>query len=248
MAKTISQLPDATTVGGSDELIIQQSGVTKRATKTEVLAGIVNANVDAAAAIAGTKIAPNFGSQNVATTGTVAAADFRVVGTKTTALINYLGTQTIVTPDVNDWRTSIRIGSASHTAPNIIEFWANNGQRALIDATGNVGIGTTTMSQKLNVDGSIHLTGSGFKYFSTASEHLALVKKSGPYHFYFRATDDGTAGGANQREMFVIKDTGQVRFVPLAADPAGAEAGDVYYNSGDNKLKVYNGSSWVDLH
>lgn len=74
MAKTITQLPDATVVNGSDELIIQQSGVTKRATKTEVLAGIVNANIDAAAAIAGTKISPDFGSQNVATSGTLTVA------------------------------------------------------------------------------------------------------------------------------------------------------------------------------
>jgi hypothetical protein len=38
-----------------------------------------------------------------------------------------------------------------------------------------------------------------------------------------------------------------VRFVPLSADPAGAETGDVYYNSSTNKLRVYNGA-WVDLH
>jgi len=45
------------------------------------------------------------------------------------------------------------------------------------------------------------------------------------------------------------KSTGSVRFVPLAADPAsGNEAGDVYYNSSTNKLRVYNGTSWVDLH
>ena len=56
MAKTITQLPDATVVNGSDELIIQQSGVTKRATKTEVLNGIVNANIDASAGIASTKL------------------------------------------------------------------------------------------------------------------------------------------------------------------------------------------------
>lgn len=93
MAKTISQLPDATTVAEGDELIIQQSGVTKRASKLEVLAGIKNASIasDAAivatklasdsitntqiksdAAIAGTKIAPNFGSQDVQTTGQAA--------------------------------------------------------------------------------------------------------------------------------------------------------------------------------
>jgi hypothetical protein len=36
--------------------------------------------------------------------------------------------------------------------------------------------------------------------------------------------------------------------MPLSADPAGGETGDVYYNSATNKLKVYNGTSWVNLH
>jgi len=55
-----------------------------------------------------------------------------------------------------------------------------------------------------------------------------------------------TAGGA---ERVRVKATGAVRFVPLSADPStGNEAGDVYYNSTTNKLKVYNGTSWVDLH
>lgn len=55
-----------------------------------------------------------------------------------------------------------------------------------------------------------------------------------------------TTGAVTTRAQ--VKSTGQVRFVPLAANPSGAESGDVYYNSGDNKLKVYNGTSWVDLH
>jgi hypothetical protein len=52
----------------------------------------------------------------------------------------------------------------------------------------------------------------------------------------------------NGSERVRVKANGQARFIPLAADPAGAEAGDVYYNSGTNKLKVYNGTAWVDLH
>ena len=47
---------------------------------------------------------------------------------------------------------------------------------------------------------------------------------------------------------FRVKRNGAVRFVPLASDPASGEAGDVYYNSTDNKLRVYNGTSWIDLH
>jgi hypothetical protein len=53
--------------------------------------------------------------------------------------------------------------------------------------------------------------------------------------------------GSNNVERVRIKPTGQVRFFPLAADPAGAETGDVYYNSVSNKLKCYNGTIWNDL-
>jgi hypothetical protein len=52
MAKTITQLPDATSVADSDELIVQQSGITKRASKLEVLAGIGTASISDAAVTA----------------------------------------------------------------------------------------------------------------------------------------------------------------------------------------------------
>lgn len=50
--------------------------------------------------------------------------------------------------------------------------------------------------------------------------------------------------GASRME---VNDTGSVRFVPLASAPTGPQTGDVYYDSGTNKLRVYNGG-WVDLH
>lgn len=66
----------------------------------------------------------------------------------------------------------------------------------------------------------------------------------------FRTSPTGSTGSSSNAstERMRVKATGQVRFVPLAADPAGAATGDVYYNSTDNKLKVYNGTAWVDLH
>ena len=52
-------------------------------TSAKILDGtIVNADVNASAAIAGTKISPDFGSQNIATTGTVDGRDVSVDGTK----------------------------------------------------------------------------------------------------------------------------------------------------------------------
>jgi hypothetical protein len=52
----------------------------------------------------------------------------------------------------------------------------------------------------------------------------------------------------NTVERMTIKSGGQVRFVPLAADPAGAEEGDVYFNSVLKKLAVYDGTNWVAMH
>ena len=48
-------------------------------------------------------------------------------------------------------------------------------------------------------------------------------------------------------ERVRVKSQGQMRFVPLTADPSGAEAGDIYYNSTTNKLKVYNGTAWETI-
>jgi hypothetical protein len=50
----------------------------------------------------------------------------------------------------------------------------------------------------------------------------------------------GTSGTARLN----VKSTGQMRFVPLASDPSGAEAGDIYYNSTTNALKLYDGTVW----
>lgn len=44
-----------------------------------------------------------------------------------------------------------------------------------------------------------------------------------------------------------IKTNGQVRFVPLASPPSGAEPGDVYYDGATNKLRCYDGTNWNDL-
>jgi hypothetical protein len=56
---------------------------------------------------------------------------------------------------------------------------------------------------------------------------------------------NGFASAANERMR--IKKAGQVRFVPLSADPSGAQEGDMYYNSVSHKLKVFTGSVWETI-
>jgi hypothetical protein len=57
MAKTIGQLTQTTTIASGDEFVIEQSGLTKRVAASVVRGGLVNADIDAAAAIAFSKLA-----------------------------------------------------------------------------------------------------------------------------------------------------------------------------------------------
>jgi hypothetical protein len=127
------------------------------------------------------------------------------------------------------------------------------GTRMTLNATG-LGLGVTP-SAKLHVEG----TGPQAR-FSVASAADAR------HEYYRNGIREGLitwnanviglfatqAGGelvlASANTIRVrVKAGGQVRFVPLASDPASAEAGDVYYNSSSNKLKCYNGTTWNDL-
>ena len=73
----------ATSTAVTGDVTISSSGVTSIASGV-----IVNADINASAAIAGTKISPNFGSQTIATTGsiTVGANAAPVVKTDTTGV------------------------------------------------------------------------------------------------------------------------------------------------------------------
>jgi hypothetical protein len=114
------------------------------------------------------------------------------------------------------------------------------GTRMTLNSTG-LGVGVSP-SYKLHVSGRISYTG-------TIGEGAdATLSSSGTALLHGNAaawTSQTFYTGGTSR--VVIKQNGQARFVPLAADPASPEAGDVYYNSTSNKLKCYNGTTWNDL-
>jgi hypothetical protein len=134
-----------------------------------------------------------------------------------------------------------------------------------LDSSGNVGVGTTPItSHIISAAGPLAITGTfaGTRTsYITNSSAASIYYTDGGGSGYF--TDFGNliiqprtsaarsvviaTGSTTPVERAVVKSTGQVRFVPLAADPSGAEAGDVYYNSTSNKLKCYNGTTWNDL-
>jgi hypothetical protein len=109
----------------------------------------------------------------------------------------------------------------SGTAGDPISFT----QAMTLDASGNLALGATSANARLDVvGGSIRVNEDsiGTKIITVRSDYAGLgpainVTTSHPLLFLTGNT-----------ERVRIKSTGQLRFVPLAADPAGAEAGDVY--------------------
>jgi hypothetical protein len=125
-----------------------------------------------------------------------------------------------------------------------------------IDASGNVGIGTvnTTPNSTLNAKDGItaRVDAAGVNpYFQLYNNNASSNQKTwriggiSDGSLTIETTNDAYTSSAAK---VTFKHAGQVRFMPLSSNPAGAESGDVYYNSVDNKLKVYNGTSWADLN
>jgi hypothetical protein len=120
------------------------TGDTGTVTSTMLLDGtILNADVNASAAIAGTKISPDFGSQTIVTTGVHSAA----AGSAAAPSIAFTG----------DLDTGIYSPGANQVAV------ATNGTgRLFVDASGNIGVATATPNAALEVNGIIRSgTGSG---------------------------------------------------------------------------------------
>jgi hypothetical protein len=154
MAKTISQLTDATSVGASDEIIVQQSGVTKRATVTELKAQVATIGANditvsgANRSITNTgNFALSFGTNNTERVRIDASGNTGVGTASPATTLDVNGDVTITDKIIHsgDTNTAIRFPSNDTLA---IETAGT--ERMRIDAIGNVGIGTTP-SQKLHV-------------------------------------------------------------------------------------------------
>jgi hypothetical protein len=96
---------------------------------------IVDADVNASAAIAGTKISPDFGSQNVVTTGTSTAASLIPTG------------------------SSVPTNGVYLPAANSVGISTDGTGRLFVDASGNVGVGTASPSYRFHsASGAVGIT------------------------------------------------------------------------------------------
>ena len=184
---------------------------------------IVNADINASAAIAGTKIAPNFGSQNVVTTGAVGAGTSTITagyaldsrgwiraqhpaGDAVVAIV--VGNTTGVS-QVNFGDTGAEdIGAITYAHNlNAFQIRTNNAERVRIDASGNVGIGTASPSALLDLRGTtstrinLGVTGTATRAFLDYTEagYLTTLDADGDIRF-----------SPNNTEVVRIASTGNV--------------------------------------
>ena len=139
--------------------------------------------------------------------------------------------------------TSIYIGGNYSSDGMKFQINTVDDQKIKVSASGRVAIGTDSFSSnKLIVSGDTSSTGGG-----VALTHSLVVGKT----TRDCAVDFSVAGknltGAGANKMFMLPpkltDAEQT-----AITNAGVVSGAVIYNTTDNKLRVYNGTAWRDLH
>jgi hypothetical protein len=136
-----------------------------------------------------------------------------------------------------------------------------------INSGGNVGIGTASPADKITVQSTVgNACAMTFRGNGVTSTNELFVGQSigNDAFFYNRANALISFGTANiERARFTnsgnllintTTDSGQkvqinssLRLVPTSTVPT-ASAGAMYYDSATNKLKLYDGTNWVDLN
>ena len=139
--------------------------------------------------------------------------------------------------------TSIYVGGNYTSDGMKFQVNTNDSQKFKVSANGRVAIGTDSFSSnKFIVSGDTSSTAGG-----VALTHSLVVGKT----TRDCAVDFSAAGknltGAGANKMFMlppkVNDAEQT-----AITNAGVVSGAVIYNTTDNKLRVYNGTAWRDLH
>jgi hypothetical protein len=199
MAKTIGQLTQATTLAGGDEFIIEQSGLTKRVAASVVRGGLVNADIDAAAAIAFSKLAAldsanllvGNGSNvatKVAVTGDVTISNAGVTAIGSAKVTPTMLTQplTLATAKAFNWN-----GSSSNVVLDFesIPSWV---KRITIILGG---VSTSATSEKLIQLGAGSVTTSGYTATSSAvAGSVATMQSTAGFPIYSVLAADSLNG------------------------------------------------------
>jgi hypothetical protein len=123
--------------------------------------------------------------------------------------------------------------------------------------SGDFGIGGTPLDKLTIIQDQNSSTSSRVRNSDAGSSAYAMVGVNASGNSWGMRMGS-SAANSNALEFVVdaygtpsakikLHTSGGLRFIGQSAAPT-AEAGTVYYDTDDNKLKVYNGTTWVDLH
>lgn len=138
-------------------------------TRSKLSSGtITNADISASAAIAGTKISPDFGSQNIATTGTVDGRDVSADGTKldgieSGATADQTASEILTLINSSDIYTST--GAFGISSANNIDFTADNRMGIHINGSEEF---------RFEADGDFHADGDVIAFSTTIASDRRL--------------------------------------------------------------------------
>ena len=186
---------DGSTNGGHPIAAEDMSNVTAANIKGRIASTITNTEVNSSAAIAGTKIAPDFGSQNIATTGSLSGAGLTSTGAIT--VTNNSPSLYLTDTDHNsDYRINVNAGLFQ------IRDETNDAYRIKVASDGTVDIG-----QNLNANGGLDVTGGNITLPDAGEVRLG---NSGDLQLYHNGTDsyiNDTGTGA----LRLVTDSLQIR-------------------------------------
>ena len=112
-------------------------------------------------------------------------------------------------------------------------FGANNAERMRITSAGNVGIGFTTPTEKLTVDGNILLRSAGAVKFNRADNAIyTQLYDAGSYFALDNRNGNGFDFQSAGSSQFRIKPTGVINIASIPTSAAGLSSGDLWSNLG----------------
>jgi hypothetical protein len=119
-------------------------------------------------------------------------------------------------------------------------FYDSNDTGFYMDGNGTTNLNAFQCGNFTSSDNAPTWTNSGLQYVEHLSSHIAYYKKAGIYDYYWRRSDSGYAGGANDTTMMQLNDSGTLSVVADVRAP-------IFYDSNDTGYYVDPNSSSV-LH
>ena len=196
---------------------------------------IINADINANAAIAGSKISPDFGSQNITTTGRANIAhDLTITGTAPRVILTD-------TDNNDDFRINVDSGNFQ-----IEDATNGNADRLVIDSSGNVGIGTASPGDKLEVvDASVLLK---LNSSNEGNYDVRFVYQNSEANIWSYSSSDLTFGTRFARKLHLVTNGPQKRVTiddggRVGIGTTSPDAPLTIHNSGTPEIRFgYNSS------